>query len=332
MRRKILRLVVVASYWLGVTNLLYWLNRKAKRIVTFHNVLPDNLAERNLSVGCSESVSDFKKKIEEISTRFPFSTDVWDYRTITITFDDGILNEYEVAGRILKERDIPAIMFVTGDVIGMTPETAFVIDKVNVWSERASESDFRAVFGVSGISKVERWQRYVQPGYRLDVEPHGRSFLEQLESVRTVRSLVAGLDPEWVRLRLSGVKNDQLDDLRSHRWLIGWHTQSHFPLGVQSIVSRRQELDAPKIYRDVVLGYPYGDIASVGVETLSVAEELGYPCAVSNDPDYSPHHGRFFMQRFSVSSDKYELNFVLSGAKYFFKHGKLLQKIEVSNG
>ena len=57
-----------------------------------------------------------------------------------------------------------------------------------------------------------------------------------------------------------------------------------------------------------------------------IAEEYGYPCALSNDPDYSPYRGRYFRLRMALPENKYELHMVLSGLKYFIKYRKLLPK------
>ena len=326
MKSAIRKLIAVFAYFTGLDALLYWFNRGAKRIVTFHNVLPDELMEGLPCVGCMETVSAFRRKIDEVANRFRFSSDVDDPKTATIAFDDGTLNEYEVAGEVLREKGIPACLFVAGDVIDARPENALVTDKILVWNEFASDDAVKSVFGVV-VPRDELWVKYVQPGYREDWQSRGKKFLARLEAVCSVESLLAKLPSEWGRLRMSGVTSAQLADLRARGWKIGWHTWSHYPLGMLDTAAKRQELDSPKDYRDVALCYPYGDIGAIGEESMKIAEEYGYPCALSNDPDYSPHRGRHFRLRMALPENKYELHMVLSGLKYFIKFRKLLPRV-----
>lgn len=320
------KIISIVSYYIGITRLFYWLNRYAKRIITFHNVMPDELYAAANGVGCMESESEFKAKLDVMAERFGFSNDLNDPKTVTITFDDGTLNEYEVAGGILKERGIPATLFVAGDIIDAGPENTLVTDKILLWCFFASDEAMVKVFGVK-VPREELWVKYVQPAYREDWKSRGKVFLSKLESVCPISELYSKLSREWVRLRMCGVSKEQLEDLRAHGWMIGWHTQSHYPLGMLDDETKRQELDSPREYRGVVLSYPYGDIESIGESSLKIAQEFGYPCAVSNDPYYSPHRGRFFLQRMAfLTANRYEIHLELSGLKYFIQHRCLLPR------
>lgn len=317
------KIIIFCSYWAGIDTLFYWLNKKAKRIVTFHNVLPDHLMSGYPRVGCVTSVDDFRKIIAEVGKRFRFSVDLHDSNTATITFDDGLINQYEVAGEILRQMGIPAILFVTGDVIGALPKDTIITDKVLLWNMFAPDDAVRKVFGVV-LPRGRLWVEYVQPAYRKDAERRGRTFLSSLERAYPIEKILDSLSKEWSRLRLSGVTHQALVDLRARGWQIGWHTKSHYPLGMLNAEEIHDELDSPMEYRAVPLCYPYGDYESIGADTIRIAKEMGYSCAVSNDPDYSPHRDRFFMLRMSLPPSKAELHFVLSGFKYFLKYRKLL--------
>ena len=41
MRHLVVEILAFLAFWLGIDAFFYWLNRRAKRIVTIHNVLPD---------------------------------------------------------------------------------------------------------------------------------------------------------------------------------------------------------------------------------------------------------------------------------------------------
>ena len=85
------------------------------------------------------SSSEFEKTVDEVSRRFGFSTDLTDSHTVTLTFDDGLLNQYETAGEILRRRGIPAIVFVAGDVIDAEPLGTLVTDKILLWNQFAPD-------------------------------------------------------------------------------------------------------------------------------------------------------------------------------------------------
>ena len=111
-RKWVLRCLAAFCWWLGIDALMYWLNKRAKRIITFHNVLPDSLMRGLPKIGCMDTLQDFEKIVDEIGKRFGFSVDLDDPKMVTLTFDDGLVNQCEIAGESLLRRGIPAIMFV----------------------------------------------------------------------------------------------------------------------------------------------------------------------------------------------------------------------------
>lgn len=315
--------VARVCYWVGLTEIFYWLNKKAKRIITFHNVLPDDIIGKLPKVGCMDSQSDFLTIIDEVAKRFGFSTNLSDAKTATITFDDGMLNQYEVAGVLLHDRGIPAILFVAGDAIDSSAENSLITDRLLIWNAFAPDSAVKTVFG-EVLPRGELWVKRVQPKYREDWKNRGKEFLRTLEETYPIEKILDQLPSEWVRLRLCGVRREQLEELRRWGWKIGWHTKTHFPLGMLDRGAKLEELMSPEALRKEPLGYPYGDIESIGTESLNMAAQLGYPYAVSNDPDFSEHRGRYFMLRLALPPNRYELHFVLSGLKYFLKFWKLM--------
>ena len=295
MRHGIVEILAMVAYWMGVDALFYWFNRRAKRIVTFHNVLPDEIYKNDLANGVSNSERDFRLIIGEIAKKFRFSTDVRDTKTCTITFDDGYVNQVEVAGRILDEMGIPAILFVAGDLIG--GKGPLLVDRLLHETESIAE----------WTSKV--WPEF--KGGKVKVKGEGEQWCEKFS-------------PEYRRLRLTGVTESQLADLRAKGWKIGWHTWRHLPLVSLSEDEVRKELDCPAEFRGEVLSYPFGNPEEVGEVAIRVAEERGYPCAVSNTHAAGAKHGRYFLPRMDLQPNKYMVHFELSGAKFWMKTRRLL--------
>ena len=178
MKRKITTFVAFISYWLGVDAVFYWLNRKAKRIVTFHNVLPDDIFRNDIANGVSCADGDFRKIVHELKKRRSFSTDIFDSRSLTITFDDGYLNQYEIAAKILSaEGDIPAIIFPSGDVAnGQT----LLVDKLLYWVAHVPKEVINSLGFVDGR---ELWVKKIRPDFAADVEGRGANVYHELDRI-----------------------------------------------------------------------------------------------------------------------------------------------------
>lgn len=322
------RLIAILSYYLGLDALFYFLNRKRKRILTFHNVLRDDIWRYSLANGVSCCEGDFRKVVKECSRWFRFSTDLCDAKTLTITFDDGYLNQYTTAFGVLKELGIPAYLFVAGDV----RNGVLTVDKLLHWIAEVPAGEYevefngeRRRFAVSDLwSRVGFWIDWVWPKFKLDAGSRGTKLFEAFDSVYPYERIMETLSEEYRRQRFGSISDAQLDEMREQGWKIGWHTKSHYPLSQLPEAEVETELAAPDSYRSVCLSFPYGEDESVGGNALRIAERLGFPCAVSNTLVSPNNSSMFFLPRTSVSADKYLLHFELSGLKHFLKRRKLL--------
>lgn len=143
MKAKIIKIIAVICYYSGLVKLFYRLNRHSKRIVTFHNVIPANLLPKGKKIGLVDTEDEFENKIIELSRYFSFSNDLRDAKSITITFDDGYKNQFEIAGRILEHLgNINATVFVSGAVLNCNSENALTVDLLMHWIELAPEGEY----------------------------------------------------------------------------------------------------------------------------------------------------------------------------------------------
>lgn len=307
----VINILAFLCYYCGVDSLFYLLNRKRKRIITFHNVLPDVMYVNNLANGVSCSESEFKRIVNEIGRRFRFSVNLFDPATVTLTFDDGYLNQYEIAGRILMEKGIEAILFVAGDLIDS--EEPLVIDKLLHWVTYSPT--------VKDIHK--KWITEIRPAYVKEAA-RGEEIFAQLDSQYSFGMIMESLPTEYIRLRLQGLTSTQIQKLKEHGWIVGWHTRSHPALSALTDDEIRTEIAPPLGFENTVFSYPYGEPMSVDERCVRIAEKCGYPYAVSNYQGKSSLSGRFFLPRMSLSADRYMLHFELSGLKHFIKTWHLL--------
>lgn len=309
---KMTKLAAIIAYWCGLDSLFYWLNRNAKRIITFHNVLPDELFRSGVANGVSSSLTGFKAIISECGKRFKFSTELSDSKTLTITFDDGYRNQYTTAFKALREKGISAYLFVSGDIA----KGGIIIDKLLHWVAEAP------IDYIPNGDRVRYWCNEIWPAFAKDCKGRGANVLKMLDQKYPYNKVVQSLSKEYMSERMGAISDEELFEMRNAGWKIGWHTWSHYTLSKLSEEDIRYELESPQEYRSVCLSFPYGNPCEVGETAIRMAKDLGYPCALSNTN--TSMHSKYFLPRMALSSDRYLLHFELSGCKHFLKTRKLL--------
>ncbi len=322
---------------LQLHKLAYILNRGRKRVITFHNVLDDDIYERNLANGVSCSISSFKRIIEEVGKVYKFSLDLDDPTTATITFDDGYNNQVEIAAPYLIGKKIPAYLYVSGQLIDDNPNKtgtgALVIDKLLHWVSFVPEGKYTiTIEGVKLKIEVDAnrnklWSESIWPLFLADTEHKGETVMSALNDAYPFDSILADLDDKYIRERLTGVTTQQLSNLKKYGWQIGWHTQSHYPVARLSKKDKEAELTPSDVCDSTVFSYPYGGKADADAESYQILLKNGCMNVVSNI-NYGNHElGDWYRSRMSLPDDPVLLHFELSGLKYFLKYRKLLPKI-----
>lgn len=310
-----IRIVAFMAYWLGIDVVFYWLNRKAKRILAFHAILPDAMFRSGVANGVSNRLSELLTIVKECQKRYRISNDLQDARTLTLTFDDGYRNQYSIAFKELMRLGVPAYVFVAGDVVD---GRVLMVDKLLHWVSEVP------VQYVPGGNRLAYWSNEIWPKFMADVQHGGLSVYDELNRIYPYDRIVASLPDDYVCERLGSIAEVEMDEMRDGGWKIGWHTQTHLPLSRQTEEQLRRQMTPPEKMGNVCFCYPYGNPCEVGESAVRLAEELGYPCAVSCTNSASENSSRYFLPRMSLSPDKYMLHFELSGFKHFLKHRRLL--------
>lgn len=318
MKRKLMRLFEILCYWLGVDRVFYWLNRSARRRVCFHNVLPDELLEPRDCGGICFRASAFRAAIRGIGR----------YRdVIELTCDDGYLNQYEIAAKIMEEEGLTGTLFVSGALIGSVGfEQSLVIDRILQWKIDVPMEVVEKFFGREFASREQMWSEALLPMFAADAKNKGLEVLRKLEDCWSCVQGVADRSPEYCRLRFDGITKEQIANLRERGWKVGYHTFSHYPVSRLDESEARQELTPVDVEMlKVPFGYPYGNNDFVSVRDEQIVEALGYPCAYSCAFDPEPRHGRYFLPRMMPPIDKYRFHFEVSGLRHFLRYHKLLE-------
>ena len=330
-RWRLLRLpraVEALAYYLGVMALFRRLNRGSKKVLTFHNVMPDALCAFDLASGVTMPASRFEALMRRLCRRYRFSADFDDPSTLTVTFDDGYRCQFETAGEILRRLGVPAVVFVSGALRGAgRPEQALAVDRLLYWASYAPMEALAGFAGAAVSSRAEFWHRFMNPAYRRDAAARGENVFAKADSIWPFAKAVAPLGAEMLRLRLAGPDAGRVERLKEEGWRIGWHTRSHFPLAFLSDADAESELtpDDPSCL-ELPMSYPYGEPGAVSRRDEGIAERVGFCGGLSNLESPGEREGRFFMPRISLTGDRIGDESMLSGFRYFLETGGLLRR------
>lgn len=334
MKHIVVKLLAFICYWTGLVSMFYALNKKAKRIVTFHNVIPQNLLPNGKKIGLIDTEESFDMKIREIKKHFPITNDLNDAKSLTITFDDGYCNEYEVVSKVAGD-DVKGIIFISGHLINNNnPADALTVDLLMHWIELVPNGTYFINYPTivhrelvcTQSNRKFLWQNVIWPSFVADSLTKGKGLLAALDGAYPMKNILAQCSPEYLRLRLTGLTSDKIKLIRKRGWVIGWHTEDHFPLSSLTNKQKKYEIatNAPLEMKSIIFSYPYGEYLSVDLESQIIVKESGFPCAVSNLVDPGSINNKYFLPRFTLSDNKYLLHFELSGMKFFLMHQKFL--------
>lgn len=208
-----------------------------------------------------------------------------------ITFDDGYIDNYELALPILKETGVSAVFFIPTGFIGGSQIPWW--DEI-AWSLRNASTDRISLAGCKD---------------EFDLEP---TFMEQtiaavLELVKVRRDIPMDEQVAEVReackprgsVAAAGaslfVNALQISEMRQAGMDIGSHTHTHRVLSHLDADAQEEELGTSKEILERLLGeavdavaYPVGVRGSYGPETCRIAESLGYRVGFNFIPGVNP--------------------------------------------
>ncbi len=342
MKKKLRRLCALTleriAYFSGLNVLFYGLNRNAKRIITFHHIFPDELVEKVRPDCLAHSLSDFEKIITLLGKRYPFSLDMGDPRSVTLTFDDGYQSQYDCAAQsLISMEGVNAYLFVSGAVINAP--SALTVDLLTAWVAYAPTGEYRFTFKDEPITfqltednRAFVWQTIIRKKYLEDSDAYGENILTALDHCYPIKKIIESLPADYQRLRFKGVTREMLEDLKSKGWGIGGHGYAHYPFGYLSKPQCEKDIldgvEALAPYKTTdVYSYPFGGRDTIGEIAPEIMKTIGATCAVANEVQPLWTTTKWYLPRMALSANKYTFHFELSGCKYFFRHRKLLPKV-----
>lgn len=227
-------------------------------------------------------------------------------RCVLITFDDGYLDNYQVAYPILKQFGLPAVIFLT---------TGFLDDRLVSWWDEIAWIVKNS--GRSELKLPDSWELEPLPltNGHLQLSIHRLLRLAKLIPPSSLQKLLndlaeaagTGRAPQnsetapWLTW-------DMVREMRRGGIDFGGHTITHPVLSACTLEQQREEIMVSKQRIEQELGelitvfsYPIGQPWSFNADSMSLAREAGYQYAFSFYPGYSTYRSdKFDMRRVAV--------------------------------
>jgi peptidoglycan/xylan/chitin deacetylase (PgdA/CDA1 family) len=324
---------------LGINHLFYFLNRNRKRILSYHNVLPDAHFKNRLHEGVSHSESIFRRQIAYLASRFRFGTDLKDPRELTLTFDDGYRNQHAIAHPILMQFGIRAYFFCSLDLVkGVGP---LLIDDLLLWLSYIEKGAYQIRLPGDAqpltltVQKDEdrlRCWKLLYPRIMENYAAVASALYDQFDRCHSFSGIRKRIEPTYYILRFTPILPHALATMKVYGHFIGTHGKSHAPLGLMDKTTLENELKAcssevGSTYNTAVFCFPFGGTRDV----TNHIGKFGFIHALSNinQPlSGQQSYNDFFIPRLALpnTADPAQIDFILSGAKHFLKYRRLLPK------
>jgi peptidoglycan/xylan/chitin deacetylase (PgdA/CDA1 family) len=227
---------------------------------------------------------------------------------VLVTFDDGYLDNYEIAYPILRSHGAQGVFFLCSNLVGS--------GHVPWWDHIA--------FLVKSAAKKRFILRYPT---ELDINVDKNGLKETLQSICDLFKTPGNLDPERFMEELTEVAGanpllevprrflnwDEAREMISGGMALGAHTHTHPMLSKLDGEDQRRELTLSRAILSEKLrikadtfAYPFGSRTAFTKETQRIAEETGFRAAFS-------YYGRLANQRGTM--DRFDLKRVSVGAQ-----------------
>lgn len=316
----------------GFTSLCYRLNKNRKRTIAYHNIIPDTYFDDSLHLSHSMKESSFIKQLEVIQDRLGITLNIYDTNKATITFDDGYLNQYSVASKIMNNKDIKGYFFCTANVIN--DNQAFIMDRLQYWFSYVPEGvysldEINTVLNIKDKeSRKLEWQKISDIIGPIEIE----TIEKLLDDKYPFRDI--SINKEFGNLRFRGISKEHISEMKEKGHKIGAHSTNHKRLSIMDELELKKDIDMCgsmlyKTYNTKIFCYPFGSLGDINENVLENIKKNGFNAAFaySNNPIKEGYNEYFMPRMFLPDTDDADIiNFVLSGAKHFMSFRKLLPK------
>lgn len=328
-----LNIVSKISKYCGFTKLCYFINRDKKRVIAYHNVIPDSIWDNSLHLDHSMNESNFRKQLNIIKDKFNIDLDIHNSKTVTITFDDGYLNQYEIASKIMDDLNISGYFFLVEDLINNKVPLAmdliqFWISYINEGTYYIKEIDLK--LNIKKDNRREEWRKVS------DILLEGKVSLNDmknyLDNIYPIKEIANKCIKKY-KLRLEPIDKKAIESMKKNGHIIGAHSSKHKRLSTLNIDELNEDIEncsrmIGKLYNTKIFCYPYGSRADISDNVIKLLKKNDFDgaFAYSNSPILNYKYNNYFMPRMYLpnTGNKDLIDFILSGAKHMISFRKKL--------
>jgi len=229
-------------------------------------------------------------------------------RYALITFDDGYIDNYQLAYPLLKEYQVPATFFIATDfiekdIIPWWDEIAFLIQ--NSHQDFLQLDNWEVPISLTSKSKDQHIKRVLQL-IKLDTS---KTMSDKIISLKIALNLKGDYSPPHKDLFMSW---EMLKDMQNNGMSIGSQSCSHTIMSHLSIEEQKYEaihskkLLSEKMGKDITsFAYPVGGVSAFTKATEKVLAEshytLGFSFIAGINREINNHN--FHLKRFSVDGN-----------------------------
>lgn len=318
----------------GFTRLCYFFNRNRKRVIAYHNIIPDKFIDDSLHLSHSMRESSFNAQLEVMRRRFKVSTDIEDVKAITLTFDDGYLNQYEIASKAMDRYNMKGYFFCVEDLI--SKGNPILMDMLQYWISYVEEGTYKLEELKITLELSDKESRRLQWNKISELLNSGVSnekIAEEFEKAYSFKA-IKGPNEKFLKLRFAAIPKSSLKVMKERGHYIGAHSAFHRRLSLMNEENLKEDIEICKketgtIFNTNVFAYPYGSKEDISPTVIEFIEEAGFTeaFAYSNGPLKGEfQYSKYFMPRMFLgdTTDKDLIDFTLSGAKHLIVFRRLL--------
>lgn len=330
------KLLAKISKYSGFTSFCYFLNRDRKRVLAYHNIIIDDLFDNSMHLDHSTKESDFKAHLKIIQSKFDIDLNLSNKKSVTLTFDDGYLNQYLIGSKILDEINAKGIFFFSEDLIKNC--RTLNMDLIQFWVSYVKEGSYdlkeaNIRIEIREGNRRKEWKKISNKLLEGDIS------LEELVNVLNKAydiNKIIDKNKEIYELRFKSIKPKFLNNMKKKGHLIGAHSSKHNRLSDLSYEELKEDIELcknelGKIYNTDIFCYPYGSEDDISDRVIEEIKNSGFKKAFlyGNFPLKNFSYNEYLMPRMILpnTTNKDLIHFTLSGAKNMILFRKRLPKV-----
>ena len=292
LKRWILKSLYTIFYYLGVFKLFYFANRKSQLVITYHNVISDEIFNSDLlHLGVSCSQRAFVKQLDLLTSKFNVVTEVGIPRSCIITFDDGYKNNLEIAADHLTKKGVSGLFFIPAVYFDTKFDHNRIlwVDKLLMWVSYAPVGSYVVLGNKCKINSSQESRRclweYLYPKL-LSNYSILELLMRELDGQYSFNEFKKTINTKMYQSRFEAMTVSELNQLKEMGHKLACHSFQH---DILSLLNDEQlEHDFlmcerySKEYNSNYYSYPFGGEDEISPNVVNVCKKYAYSAAFVN--------------------------------------------------